>query len=286
MARTVEQIQTEIKTQVRTYTSLDAFKFPEEGGSKYGTFNLIIFIVATAMFTLETMIDLLKADIEEAAEKAISGNSKWLQAQILNFQFGDVIQLVDFVPTYPVLDESKKIITRCSVKPAASGIVAIKVAKGAVGALGPLTAPELTALQDYYYGTATTQGIGFAGVKASFINLEADRMRVQGKVHFYGQYVEATVKAAVIAAIENFFNTFQDTAFDGTVFMIKLVDAVQAVPGVSRFVLEAVSARPQTGTLATVDIQGFYTTVAGYVIAEDAAGNTLTDTITMQVESV
>lgn len=286
---TLEEITTTIKTKVRTYPELDDYLFPEEGGSQVSAFNLLIFIVAACMFTFFAMIDILTANIQAIAESAPSGNPKWVQRQILNFQFGDVVTMVNSVPTYNPVDESARIVTRCSVKQLNSGILAIKVAKGVVPSLGPLSAPELAALKDYYFGTSTTEGIGFAGVRATFINLQPDRMRVEATVYFLGQYVEATVKAAVIAAIDNFFATFQAIAFDGTVFMIKLVDAIQAVPGVSRVILSDVKAREQTvplGSAITVNIQGLYTTVSGYIISEDTAGNTLTDTITMLEESI
>ncbi|HMG89261.1 MAG TPA: hypothetical protein VK589_04355 [Chryseolinea sp.] len=289
MARTLEVIKAEMKAKIRTYPELDAYLFPEDGGSQVSVFNLIIFTVAAALYTLEVMIDILQSTIQGIADSAPAGNAKWVQRQILNFQYGDVVILTDFVPGYDPVDESARIITRVSVKELGSGIVAIKVAKGVIPSLGPLTGPELSALTDYYYGTATTEGIGFAGVRASFVNLEPDRMRVEATVYFLGQYIEADVKADVIAAIDEFFATFQDVAFDGTVFMIKLVDAIQAVPGVSRVVLTDIKARMESvalGSATSIDVQGYYTTVAGYLISEDTASNTLTDTLTMQEESV
>lgn len=289
MARTLEVIQNEIKTSIRTYPSLNAFLFPENGGSMVGVFNLIIYVVALAMYTHEVMIDILKSEIQAIADSAPSGNAKWLQAQILKFQYGHVIQLVDFVPKYATVVEAAKIVTKCSVKQLSSGVVAIKVAKGVSPSLTPLSAAELSALKDYYFGTSTSEGIGFAGVRAAFINLNPDRMRVEATVYFKGQYVEATVKAAVITAIETFFGSFQNEAFDGTVFIIKLIDAIQAVDGVSRVTLTSVKAREATVPLASatvIDFQGYYSTVAGYLIPEDTASNTLSDTITMAEELI
>lgn len=289
MARTLEEIKAAIKVDIRTYSSLDAYLFPEDGGSNVGLFNIIIAVVSIAMYTLEVMIDILKSDIQAIADAAPSGNAKWVQAQILKFQYGDVVTLTNFVPGYAVLDLTKRIVTRCSVKQLSSGILAIKVAKGTSPSLSPLSGGELTALEDYYFGTSTTQGVGFAGVRTSFINLSADRMRIEANVYYLGQYVQATVKANVITAIDNFLATFADEAFDGTVFMIKLVDVIQAVAGVSRVELISVKGRPNTvalGSATVVDIQGYYTTIAGYIISEDTAANTLDDTITMVEETV
>jgi len=288
MARTIEVIQAEIKTNIRTYSSLDAYLFPEQGGSAVSIFNVLIYVVALSIYTFEVLLDVAKSDLQAISDSIPAGNAQWIQRQIKLFQNGDVIGFTDNVPAYPVYDESKQIVTQCSVKPLSSGLVQIKVAKG-TGTLTPLSAGELTALKDYYFGSSTTQGIGFAGTRTEFINLNADRMRVEATIYYYGQYVEATVKTDVINAITNFLATFSNTAFDGTVFMIKLVDAVQQVAGVSRIVLTGVKGRANTVALAgatVVDVQGYYSTVAGYVIPEDTASNTLTDTITMTEENV
>lgn len=289
MARSVEEIKQEIKVNIRTYPSLDAYLFPEEGGSKVSIFNVMIYVLSAAIFTFETILGVTKSELEVIRDQAVSGNPKWIQRQILNFQFGDVISLVNFVPTYIPVDEAARIVTQCSVKQLGSGDLAIKVAKGIAPSLAPLSAPELAALEDYWFGTGTTEGVGFAGIRTTFINRSPDRMRVQATVFFFGQFVEATVKTNVIAAINNFFSNFQSVAFDGTVFMIKLIDAIQLVDGVSRVVLNDVKARDSATLLAsasTIDNQGFYTTIAGYLISEDTAGNTLTETITMAQENL
>lgn len=287
MARTLDAITTDIKVQIRTNASLNAFKFPEEGGSKVSVFNLFISTYAICMFTFETIMDQLKIDIQAIADSAPSGNAKWVQAQILKFQYGDVIQLVNFVPTYPVIDTTKQIITQCAVKDAGNGVITIKVAKGTVTPYSPLSAPELSALRDYYYGTSSSQGIGFAGVKAFFVSLNPDRLWVQANIFYLGQYGSTTVKAAVIAAINTYLGIFNQGNFDGRLYIIRLIDAIQAVPGVSRVVLTGLKGRAQTvafGSGITIDFQGYYDTVAGHIISEDTGGQTLTDQITMTQE--
>lgn len=285
MARSIAEIQTEIKVKVRTYPSLDNFKFPEDtpAGSAVSVFNLMIYIVAAAMFTFETLIDILQEDIQAIADAAPSGNAKWIQAQMFKFQYGDVVQLIDFVPTYDPIVEANRIITQCSVKDLGSSVI-VKVTKGTTAPFSPLSAPELAALNDYYYGTSTTEGIGFAGVDTVFVSLDPDRLFVAMDLYFLGQYIEADVKAAVIVAIEEFLAGFANEAFDGTIYMIRLVDAIQAVPGVDRVEITDVKARDAAtafGAATTIDVQGIYSTVAGHIIAEDTSGQTLDDQITM-----
>ena len=295
MARSVEEIKTAIKVEIRTYPSLNNFLFPEDGGSMVSTFNTLIFVVAACMFVFEALVDNLKNDIQVIADSAPSGNESWLRRKILDFQFGDVItiNITDatlanyFVPEYAVLDISKRIITQCAVSDSATG-VNIKVAKGSVGALTPLSGAELTAVTNYYYGTSATEGIGFAGVTATFISLDSDRIRVEADIYYLGQYVAATVKAEVITAIDNFFQAFTDENFGGNVFMIKLVDAIQLVEGVSRVDITDIKGRPNTtplGSAISVDVQGVYETSAGHVLSEDTAGNLLDNTLTMVEET-
>ena len=291
MARSFDDIKSAIKTKVRTYSSLDSFLFPEDGGSKLSIFNLFIDVMAAMIFLSDSIWAAEKNSVQQIANTAFSGNAQWVRQQILNFQYGDVITLdADYIPTYTLIDESKQIIERCAVTERTGGGINIKVAKDdGAGGLTSLTTPELDALKDYYFGTSTAQGVGFAGIVAGFISEDADRMKVAATVYYYGQYDSATVKTNVIAAIDNFFATFADTAFDGTVFMIRLTDAIQAVAGVSRVVYTEVKARDAGTALASagnIDFQGFYQTVSGYIISEDTAGSELTDTITMTLETL
>lgn len=287
MARSIETIKAEIKTKVRTYPSLDNFLFPEDtpvAGSAVSIFNLMIDIVSICIFTFESILDAMKAEIQEIADSAAAGNNKWIQQRMFEFQYGDVVTLVDGVPSYDPVDESARIITQCAVRDIGNGTVAIKVAKGSAPPYSPLSAPELAALTDYYYGTDTTEGVGFAGVQAQFITLDPDRLYIEADIYYFGQYVAATVKAAVIVAIDNFLQSFTDEAFGGRVYMERLRDAIQAVPGVSRIELVSVKGRPEATAFAsasTVPLQGFYDTVAGHVISEDETGQTLDDKLTM-----
>lgn len=284
--RTYEVIKAEIQTQIRTYPSLNNFLFPEEGGSAVAVHNLIIASVAQCILTFEAIIDTAKAQLQTISNAIPAGNEAWLQQQILNFQYGDVIGFVNNVPAYSPVDPTHRIITQCSVKQLASGIVAIKVAKSSPPA--PLASGELSALTDYYYGTSTSQGIGFAGVRAQLISLDADRLFVKANIYFFGQYTQSVVSAEVITAINNFLSSFSLNSFDGTLFMKDLKDTIEGVPGVSRVSFTDIKGRaaiiPLSGA-TEIDIQGFYSTVAGYIISEDTTSNTLADTLTFIQET-
>ncbi len=284
MARSLQVITNEIKTNIRTFPSLNAFKFPEEGGSSVSIFNLWISTVALSIYTFEVINDTYVALLLNNIYMVVSGNAAWVRAQMLNFQYGDVIQLVNYIPTYVPVNAAHLLVTQCAVKDLGNGAIQIKVAKGAASPYSPLSGPELAALKDYYFGTSSTQGVGFAGVKATFITLLPDRLFIQANIFFVGQYLAATVKSNVIVAINNFLTSFSGVAFDGRIYMIRLVDAIQTVPGVTRVQLISIVGRPQSiafGGGIAIDIQGFYDTVAGHIIGEDTAGQDFATQLTM-----
>lgn len=282
--RSLDEIQQEIKTEIRTFPSLDKFLFPEDGGSTTAVFNLIIYVVSLSMFTFESLVDALSNELDELSQQVPVGNPQWVRKQMLLFQYGDIIELDDdFIPTYPVFDESKQIVTHCSVQEEFSSEIKIKVAKTVTGTPQELAAPELAALEDYYFGNADQQGIGFAGVRADFISTAPDQMAVTGICYYSAQFVESEVKTAVIAAIDNYL---ANLGFDGVVIMNQMVTDVENVPGVANFQISNVVGRAFDVLLNNGDnvpVNGTYQTVAGYIISETTLGATLVNTITMSL---
>lgn len=291
MARSADTIKAEIQVSIRTFPSLDSFLFPSDpGGSDLSFFNVLIHSVATSISVYESVLDAFNAKATELIQSVPVHNTGNTRQKILNFQFGDTIVLdADFVPAYTVPDDSKKIITQCAVTDSTTDVLTIKVAKGTAPNLTPLTAPELAAVEDYYFGTAVSEGVGVAGVSANFLSDEPDRFYVLCEVFYLGQFDATAVKTEVIEAMTSFLSSFQDSAFNGEIFMNRFVDAIQVVAGVSRVNLDTVRGRPNTiafpgGTL--VDNQGTYKTFAGYAVEEDETGNTFDDTVTMILETL
>lgn len=283
MARTLQQIQDEIKTNVRLYPSLDRFLFPEDGGSQTSVFNLIIYIVSLSMFTFEVLLDGFLSDVTDASQEVPVGNPQWVRKQILLFQYGDTIILDEnFIPYYATVDPSLRIVTQCTVQEEFSSEIKIKVAKTVAESLAPLDSIELSALSDYYYGASDQQGIGFAGVRAEFISQNPDRMAVTGIVYYLGQFIESTVKQNVIDTINDYFANLN---FDGVVVLNTLVSRVNALDGVQNFIISNVNAREwdvpiNSGT--NIPVNGTYQTIAGYLISEDIPSAQLVNTISMQ----
>ena len=282
MARSIATIKAEMVTAKEADSTLSGLT----STSSTALWNLFFYVIAVSINILEQILDIFKADLEVIAAQNVPGTPAWLQSKVLAFQYSvsdpQVVQLVNFIPTYPVINTELQIIKACAIIEQSNRLVKIKVAKS--DPLEPLTSTELDSLKDYVHD------IKFAGVLTDTISLNPDRLSVGALVYFKGQYVEATVKQAVIDAIDAYLLAIP---FDGVVKMSKLYDAIQAVTGVDDVVLTNVTLRPYS--IALIDpiatkmvfdsktILKSKETEAGYVISEDTTGSKLTDTILMQV---
>lgn len=273
MARSKDVIKSQIITEINGQPALAALN----STSAVALWKLFVDVVATALNISEQLWDAFKVGLEKIAAEAVAGTAGWLQKQVLAFQFGDQIQVnPNFTVSYPVVDTSKCIITRCSVKQLPqSRQVLVKVAKGNVYNLQPLSQVEMDALNSYI------SKVQFAGTYVTAISLPADRLVANIDVYFDAEYTASAVKANVIDAINDFIKNLE---FDGVMYLIKLQDAIQKVPGVIDVVMSSLIARSYSTAIndpSLRPINRIYETDAGYLVIEDAPGYTLNDTINL-----
>jgi hypothetical protein len=248
--------------------------------SKRAIYRLWAFIVAVAIALHEQLIDLFKTEVEALVAQAAPGTPSWLQAQVFKFQYSStspqVVQLINLAPVYPVVDESLRIITRCSVTTDVANNVTVKVAKGEPPTA--LASLELDALTSYI-GV-----IGVAGISYNVVSLAADRLYVSAQVYYSGLF-SSVIKANVIAAIDAYLASIP---FNGQIKISELETAILNVDGVDDVILQDVRARDNAtafpgGTSLVIGntlASRFWPTLAGYAISEDTAGNTLADSLT------
>jgi len=212
----------------------------------------------------------------------------WVQDKMFKFQYSvtdpQVIQLIDTVPQYPVVDPTKRIITGCSVTTAIDSTVNIKVAKG--NPYVSLDALELAAAQSMI----TT--IGIAGVDYVVTSGNADRLYISADVYYKGQY-SAIIAQTTKDTLDAYFQTLSQINFNGSLKMTDLENTIRSITGVNDVVLINVVGRPDSPTPANplTNPYGVYyiqnkTTMnrlfnpsAGYIIGEDVAGYTFLDSI-------
>lgn len=283
MARTVAQIHQQILDSIAADSDLSSLT----STSKRAIYRLFAFVVAAAIAILEQLMDIFSSSNEAVAASAAPASPSWLQAQILKFQYSatdpQTIQFINFAPSYPVVDETLRIVSRCSVTTTLAGQVLVKVATGTTPAA--LSGPQLTALQAY---VLPPNGIGIAGVNYVITSGNSDKLYIQGNIYFDGSY-SAVIKDNVIAAIESYLAAIP---FNGQMKITDLELTIRNVAGVNDVLLQNVSARADgtafgSGTYLIQTqqlISRLWNTVAGYIVGETTSGNTLSDTLNFIAE--
>jgi len=246
--------------------------------------------IASAIAYFEQLVDQYVVNIETQISQASAGSSLWIQSKMFQFQWDSsnpqIVQLVDTVPQYPVLDTTLQVITACSVTVDANNIVDIKVATG--NPYVKLTQPQLSAAQSYI------SLIGDAGITYNVSSLTADKLCILANIYYNGQY-SAVIQANVIAALNNFLQTLSQTNFNGALKVSDIEGTIRNVTGVNDVVLTGVYSRPDSPAPAGNDptnnsngtalIQGStlyyrqYSPVAGYIVQETLTGYTFMDTL-------
>jgi hypothetical protein len=294
MSRTIEQIQADIITNI---TNTPELSYVDENNitrnityntSKRSKWRLWTYVVSVAIAIHEQIIDLYIATIEKLLAMTSAASPLWVQDKMFKFQYSvtdpQVIQLIDTVPQYPVVDPTKRIITGCSVTTAIDSTVNIKVAKG--NPYVSLDALELAAAQSMI----TT--IGIAGVDYVVTSGNADRLYISADVYYKGQY-SAIIAQTTKDTLDAYFQTLSQINFNGSLKMTDLENTIRSITGVNDVVLINVVGRPDSPTPANplTNPYGVYyihnkTTMnrlfnpsAGYIIGEDVAGYTFLDSI-------
>lgn len=269
MARSISTIQAAIAAERQAHAELAGLTSP----SATSIYGLLEYVQAASCWALETLWDRFRADVDTTIAAAPAGTPGWYAARALEFQLGDTLTILPTgKPGYASGTTGAKIVTRATAKENdQTGKLFIKVAKDgpAAGTLAALSNAELVQVQGYF------ARLRFVGTRLEVVSRDADRLRVVASIYYDPLLDVPTLQAAVVAAIQGYLAAL---AFDGFVYLTKLEDAIQAVPGVQDVQLVAVSAR--TGTAAPVSITRAYETAAGYIVAEEASGFTLADTLT------
>lgn len=252
--------------------------------SKAAYWSLWAFIVAVSQSFMEQRFGLLQEEIEDTVDSAIPGTEAWIQAIVLKFQAGNIIQVnSDFTYEYPN-PQLAEIITSCAVEVSYSGSISIKVAKGGTTPV-PLSGSEMTELTAYLDARLPAGQIPF------IISTNADTIQIGSVanptiVYYNGQY-NSVIQANVIAALEAFMVLLP---FNGLIKISAIEEVILAVPGVVDVELSSVIATPSGGSpvvLVSNDPDPIfyarsYQTYAGYV-ENSGSPNDFASTITFQV---
>ena len=217
-------------------------------------------------------MDTLTLWVETKVSQSAAASPLWIQAQMFNFQYSSttpqILQLINTVPAYPLVDPTLRIITGCSVSSVTPNEVTIKVAKG--NPFQALAVGELSSAQGYI------NLIGTAGVNYSVVSQAADTLDINANVYYQGQY-GAIIQTNVFAAIDAFLQNVSLTNFDGSIKLSEIEAAILNVTGVNDVELlnmqaTAFGASPIPLIVSKLALSRQWFPVSGYVVRNTPAG--------------
>lgn len=277
MARPVDDIFNSIMSGISTNENLNGSSGssgnnPLVSSSMFAYYRNLAYVIAVAQNYDDQLRDAAVAQIE--AFIFPPGNTLWYQQQVLLFQYGDILQLNAFyIPEYPIIDPTARIISNCTVDEQPNSSLLIKVCKSIGGVKTPLLSIEKSALASYL------DKLKFAGTGIQVISQDSDRLYIAGNIYYNGEIGETTMRANVRTAIQAFCDNLQ---FDGSILLSKIENSFEQCPGMIDYSFTSVKARSSSVTITSSDAQEItriYNTISGTVVLEDTSGFTIDDTL-------
>ncbi len=266
MARTIEQIQQEMITAVQADATLAPLL---TSTSKVAVWRGILNIVATCIWTIDKLCDILKIDIDETIAALKPHSLRWYAGKAKAFQYGyNLVNEADYYDNTGIDDTTiaaSKIVSYAAVVEQVRG-VRIKVAKTVGADLAALTVGELAAFTQYM------KEVKDAGVKLKITSAVADLLKLSLRIQYdplvtnaAGARIDGTTATPVKDAIKLHL---KNLPFNGVFSIQKLVDAIQAVEGVSDLNVDSVQTK--YGALPFTAVNISVIPDAGYLRIEDA----------------
>lgn len=232
MARKLEDIKKQMtdafigNDAVQSVYGLDVAKNFEEQFSKVSIESILFYVFAYAIWLVESLFDVHKAEVDAMLDNKMSHRKKWYQEKVLRFQYPGRT-LIDDKDIYDNTGLSAddiaalEVVKFCAVEDLV-GDLKIKVAKGSVGVRTQLSVGEVAGLQSYL------EEIRDAGVNTTIINQQADKIFATINV-YYNPLILTPTDEPVEAAFITYISTLD---FNGLMKRNRLEDNLQDVPGV------------------------------------------------------
>lgn len=237
MARSISEIK---------QTMTDAFMADETLREKYGlsvgdTFggsfssvsleSILLYIVATCCHVLEVVFDQMKTDVDAKVRGAVVASVPWYYKVARAFQYGDALVFDEATQqfVYPTQDESKQLVKYVAVRDRGTSIQVL--ASGEKNS-SPAVLPDdvLTAFKQYL------NRVKIAGVVIAVRSLPADSVSLSATVSIDPLIInqQGMRISDGTYVVEGAINKYlANIVYGGTFNKTKLVDAIQAVEGVT-----------------------------------------------------
>lgn len=270
----ISQLQNQILSAVTSSSALSGLTSP----SQVSIYNLWSYITAVSQNAQENLYVNFQSQLEGQILAAPIGTNSWLNEQAFLFQYNSITPQVvtlnsGFTPSYPVINVTDQIISRCSVITSPQRIVQVKVATG--NPPGALNSLQLSSFQSYL------DTISFAGVQYSVVSYPADFLLFGATIYYNGQF-GSTISGSCLNAFNNYM---ANVPFNGFVVVSQVEQAMLAVPGVEDVVINNMAIRPYDVALSNatylvqndLELQRRNGMYAGYVIGETTPGSAFND---------
>jgi len=234
----------ELYTQVTNEVNADANLAGLTSTSKTAEYNLWKYIWSALAYIQEQLWGEAQAEIQALVDAGIPGTEKWLQKEVLKFQYGDALSF-DAVTAkyfYAVITPANQIVKRCAIISSA-GLSTIKVAKETAGIPVALTAPELTSLNSF------VNQIKWAGSNVMVVSRNSDKLNAPFTIYYNGTIKLADIQPLVEAAFTAYLASLP---FNAEYNITRHIDTIQAVAGVNDVVPGVIQAKADLATYGTV----------------------------------
>ncbi|AFL98366.1 nucleotidyltransferase [Ornithobacterium rhinotracheale] len=267
MARSIEEIQQQIYQEKANHEELNELN----STSKTALWRLWIYIVSVAIWSLEKIFDLHRAEIDERLRQLKPHTARWYRNKALAFQYGfDLLEDGDKYNnenhTEEEIEQAKVIKYAAVVESAEQRTLIIKIAGETGGKLWKLT-PEVESSFKAYINE-----IKDAGVAISVINYRPDRLKLNLRIVRDPLVLDEngieilTAKQPVREAIERHMKALP---FNGELSLQKLVDEIQKANGVADVSLDLAESQWIDGSsdtyasfapidISTIPVSGYF----------------------------
>ncbi len=246
MARSINTIYQLIIAEKESRTELDGLT----SNSVTAIWRLWAWVTAAVLYTIESMWDLFKVEIETILQSLKPGTLLWYKETVKAFQYGDALVWSDGHYIYATIDATKCIVAQCSVTEGNGGLV-IKVAREVSGELQPLTLVQQSALQAYI------SQIKYAGTKVSLVNSNANLLRISATVYYDPLVLgpDGTDLSDATKPVELAISSYlRNLPFNGRLKRTAMESAILAVEGVADVKITLLKQKYGSGSYADIDV--------------------------------
>lgn len=269
MARTVKAIKK---------TMTDSFMSDPDIRQKYGlsgngsfedTFSsvslesILFFIVASAIYILESLFDQFRNDVDAKIATAVLASIPWYHKVCLEYQHGDSLVYDDATGQfhYQTVDTSKQVIKFAACRDKGGGVLVLVSGEDAQGLPAALSKDILTPFKSYLNSRKP------AGVIIEVYSYDPDEIRIYMQVQYDPMIMNedgSLISDRSVFPVEDSVDTYLRNIVYGGVFnKTKLVDAVQSATGVADVLLGNVETKADPASDFSLIQGNNYTAVGG-----------------------